>query len=82
MIYLLTLRAIYGCIESALLWYSLYKVTLESEGYELNPYYLCIANKVINRKKSTVARYIDDNKASHVDPKVVDALLEKIKNLW
>ena len=32
-LYLLTLRSIYGCIESALLWYSLYKETLEGEGY-------------------------------------------------
>ena len=28
-LYLLTLRALYGCIESAMLWYSLYKEALE-----------------------------------------------------
>ena len=81
-LYLLTLRAIYGCIESALLWYSLYKETLEGEGYELNPYDFCIANRVIDRKQSTVAWYVDDNKASHVDPKVVDALLKKIRSFF
>ena len=36
-LYLLTLMTLYGCIESAMLWYSLYKETIESEGYELNP---------------------------------------------
>ena len=82
LIYLLTLRALYGCIESAMLWYSLYKETLEGEGYELNPYDFCIANKEINKKQSTIAWYVDDNKASHVDPKVVDKLLEKINSFF
>ena len=37
-LYLLFLRAIYGCIELALQWYVLYKTTLEKEGFVLNPY--------------------------------------------
>ena len=49
-LYLRVLRAIYGCIESALQWYVLYKTTLEKEGFKLNPYNLCIANKDINEK--------------------------------
>ena len=44
-LYLKTLRAIYGCIESSLLWYALYKETLEAEGYKLNPYDFCVAKK-------------------------------------
>ena len=78
----MTFRAIYGCIESTLLWYSLYKETQEGEGYELNPYYFCIANKVIDGKQSTAAWYVDDNNTSHVDPTVVDALLKKIKSFF
>ena len=35
-LYLKVLRAIYGCIESALLWYNLYTQTLKAEGYILN----------------------------------------------
>ena len=53
-LYLRVLRAIYGCIESALQWYVLYKKTLEKEGYELNPYDRCIANKLINGKQCTI----------------------------
>ena len=68
-LYLRVLRAIYGCIESALQWYVLYKTTLEKEGFELNPYDLCIANKVINNKQFTLCWYVDDNKASHADKK-------------
>ena len=73
------LRAIYGCIESALQWYNLYTQTLKSEGYILNEYDRCVANKNINGKQCTVAWYIDDNKASHVDSRVIDDLLDTIK---
>ena len=79
-LYLRVLWTIYECIESALLWYLLYKKTLEEEGYILNPYDLCVANKVIDGKQSTIVWYVDDNKVSHVDPKVVDGLLLKIKH--
>ena len=40
-------RAIYGLIESALLWYEVYTETLKGMGFELNPYDKCLANKVI-----------------------------------
>ena len=35
-LYFKVLRAIYGCIESALQWYNLYTQTLKAEGYILN----------------------------------------------
>ena len=73
------LRAIYGCIESALQWYVLYKTTLENEGYELNSYDRCIANKMIDGRKCTICWYVDDNKASDVDEKVLEELLETIE---
>ena len=47
-LYLRVIRAIHGCIELALLWYKLYKSTLEKEGFELNPYDLCVANEMID----------------------------------
>eukprot|EP00957_Ditylum_brightwellii_P201099 15324053-Ditylum_brightwellii.AAC.1 len=47
-------------------------------GSEVNPYDRCVANAMINRKQCTLAWYIDDNKLSHMDPKVVDDILEKV----
>jgi len=73
------LRAIYGCIESALRWYILFKSTLEHEGFKLNAYDRCIANKVINKKQCNLAWYVDDNKLSHVDSAVIDDILQIIK---
>ena len=37
-LYLKILRALYGCIESALLWYELYANTLKGLGFKINLY--------------------------------------------
>ena len=78
-LYVKVLRAIYGCIESALLWYELYVKTLKGMGFKLNPYDKCVANKMINGKQCTIAWYVDDNKLSHVDPQVVTDVLNTVK---
>ena len=78
-LYVKVLRAIYGCIESALLWYQLYVKTLKGMGFVLNPYDKCVANKMINGKQCTIAWYVDDNKLSHVDPNVVTEVLNAVK---
>ena len=38
----------------------------------------CVANKIINGKQCTITWHVDDNKVSHVDPKVVDSILEEV----
>ena len=78
-LYVRVKRAIYGCIESALLWYDLYKETLEKMGFKLNEYDKCIANKSINGKQCTIAWYVDDNFVSHADSEVVTDILETMK---
>ena len=79
-LYVRVIRSIYGCIEAALLWFELYKETLENEGFILNPYEMCIANKVIDGHQCTVAWYVDDNKVSHRDPNVVTSILNMIES--
>ena len=58
----------------------MYKGTLENEGFLLNPYEPCIANKVIDGHQCTVAWYVDDNKISHQDPNVVTNILNMIES--
>ena len=77
-LYIQILKAIYGMIESALLWYELYVTVLLDEGYELNPYDKCVANKVINGKQYTIGWYVDDNIVGHKGIKVIDDLIGKI----
>ena len=46
-LYVKVLRALYGCLESAFLWYELYSNTLKELGFVINPYDRCVANKII-----------------------------------
>ena len=78
-LYVRLVKAIYGCVKSALLWYDLFHNTLKEIGFLLNPYDSCIANCTINGKQCTIAWYVDDNKISHVDPDVVTSIIEKIE---
>ena len=72
-------KALYGCVQSALLWYELYSSTLIDMGFEINPYDMCVANSMIDGKQCTIVWYVDDNKISHVDPKVVSDIIQKIE---
>ena len=72
-------RALYGCVQSALLWYELYANTLKDIGFILNPYDLCVANCIIDEKQCTIVWYVDDNKISHVNPKVIDRIIKEIE---
>ncbi|KAL7564335.1 hypothetical protein ACA910_007187 [Epithemia clementina (nom. ined.)] len=71
-LYVFVTKAIYGMLVSALLFYKKLKKDLEEIGFKVNPYDLCIANRVINGKQHTVTWHVDDLKSSHVDPKVND----------
>ena len=73
------LKALYGCLRSALLWYNLYVSILKGLGFELNPYDQCVANKIINGKQCTIAFYVDDNFASHEDDDVLTDLIKQIE---
>ena len=48
-------------------------------GFKLNPYDKCVANKIINGKQCTIAWYVDDNKISHVDSRVVTGIIKAIE---
>ena len=78
-LYVRMVMAIYGCVQSVLLWYKLVSSTLEEMGFKLNPYDPCVANKTINGKQCTIAWYVDDTKISHVDAAVVTDIIEQIE---
>ena len=77
-IYLKLLRALYGCIESALLWYELFTSKLSTMGFSINPYDKCAANKMVNGKQCSVVWYVDDVKVSHVDRSVVKEVIKDL----
>ena len=53
-------KALYGCVESAKLWYRLLSSTLEAVGYVSNPMDPCIFNKNVNGVQCSVVVYVDD----------------------
>jgi hypothetical protein len=73
------LKALYGCIQSALLWYELFSSTLQGMGFELNLYDAFVANKVIDGKQCTIVWHVDDTKISHEDSKAVSHVIQKIE---
>ncbi|KAG7356438.1 reverse transcriptase RNA-dependent DNA polymerase [Nitzschia inconspicua] len=72
-------KALYGCVKSVLLWYNHLASTLMDMGFELNLYYPCAANKMVNGKQCTVAWYVDDNNISHMDPQVVTNVITALE---
>ena len=78
-LYLPLLRALYGCLESALLWYELYSSTLVSMGFKLNPYDMCVANKIIDGSQCMITFYVDDNKIIHKRPEVVKRVISELE---
>ncbi len=56
-LYLRLLKALYGCVRSALLWYELFYGTLKELGFELNPYDPCVANKIVDGHQCTIVWY-------------------------
>ena len=75
-LYVKLIKAIYGCVKSALLvWYELFTKSLKGMGFVLNPYDPCNAKCTIEGTQCTVAWYVDDNKISHVNPRVVTTII-------
>ena len=69
-LYLQVLRALYGMLVAAILWYQKLRKDLESIGFKINPYDPCVANRMVKGKQQTVVFHVDDLKCSHMDKKV------------
>jgi hypothetical protein len=69
-------KALYWCLRSALLFYEKLVGDLRSQGFELNPYGPCVANKTIAGNQFTLTWHVYDIKMSHKDPKEVSKVIE------
>jgi hypothetical protein len=64
-IYVEVLKAIYGMLEAALLWYKTFGKDLEDNGFIFNPYDPCMANKKVQGLQQTIVFHVDNLKSSH-----------------
>ena len=78
-LYLRLKKALYGYMQSAILWYDTFKGCLEDLGFKINKYDPCVANMMIGGKQYTICWYMDDTKISHHEPKVITEVISKIE---
>lgn len=78
-LYMQLMKALYGCVKSALLWYETFCECLEQLGFQLNRFDPCVANKIVNGEQCTICWYVDDCKISHKDPDVVTWVIDSIE---
>jgi hypothetical protein len=64
---------------AALLYYKKFAKSLTKQGFKLNPYDGCVANKIVKGKQITICFHVDDCKISHKCTKVVDATIKWLR---
>ena len=75
-LYLSVTKAIYGMIQSPMLWYQKFVADIESIGFKLNPYDPCVANKKVDGGWLTIVWHVDDVKTSHKTEKAVEDFIK------
>jgi len=72
------LKALCGMMVSSLLFHRKLRKDLEQLGSKVNPYGICVANKMICGKQFAVLWHVDDFKISRKVKKAVDQFIEWI----
>jgi Reverse transcriptase (RNA-dependent DNA polymerase) len=76
-------RALYGCVESAALWYDNLRETMTSMGYERNPHDICVFNKMSGKAvQCTVTVHVDDLLITSVDEDMITDLSEGLRRRY
>jgi hypothetical protein len=68
-------KALYGTLQAAMLFWKDLTGYLMQQGFVLNPYDNCVANKMIDGTQCTVLWHVDDLKISHVKQEVLEDLI-------
>jgi hypothetical protein len=82
MLYVRLSKALYGLLQSALLFYKKFVGDIEKYGFVVNPYDPCVANKTVNGSQMTVTWHVDDGKVSHKDPNEVTKFLVYLAKIY
>ena len=81
-LYVKMLKAIYGMMQSSLLYYKKFRKDIESIGFKINPYDPCVANRIVNEAQHTVCWHVDDLKSSHIDRQVNDKFCQWLEKTY
>ncbi len=67
-------KALYGCVQSARLWYEKLRLVLEGFQFCVNPVDTCVFNKLVGDQQITVVVYVDDLLISSVNKELIRKL--------
>jgi hypothetical protein len=73
-------KALYGCVQSAKLWYDKLCEVLTADGYSMNNYDPCLFNKLVDGKQITVAFHVDDLLVTSKNKPAIDKLMSMLKS--
>ena len=76
-------KALYGCIQSAKLWYKHIRITLENIGFNINAEDECIFNKTTDSgSQITIIVYVDDLLITCIVQDEIDKVTSKLKDVY
>ena len=78
-LYVELIKALYGTLRAALIFWRKLTSKLIEWGFTINPYDWCVANKQIDGQQCTLVWHVDDMKISHGDSKVVDRIIKMLE---
>lgn len=82
-IYSTALKALYGTVDAAKLFYeSLCSLLIDELKFKKNPYDSCVVNKTSNGKQCTIVFHVDDLKISHKDETVVTSIIKELNDRY
>ena len=78
-LYAQALNYIYGTLKEALLFYKILSKDIGKKCFTINPYDICVANKIINGNQMTVVCNLDDMNIPHKIPQDISMFIENLK---
>ena len=78
-LYAQALNYIYGTLKEALLFYKILSKDIGKQCFTINPYDICVANKIINGNQMNLFWHVDDMKVSNKSPEGVSVMIEDLK---
>lgn len=75
-------KALYGCVESASLWYQNLSKSLKGLGYERNESDICVYNRSSNGVQCTVCIHVDDLLITSLSEKMIQELTEGLRQRY
>jgi hypothetical protein len=72
-------NSLYGTMVASLFYYRKFVKSLTDIGFIIKPYNPCVANKIIEGKQMTICFHVDYCKLSHSKKKVMDTMIEYLR---